>query len=205
VNNSAGDGGEPGSFSAPLKSDNYADNREPGDWKTRYESGARRSINIEAGILISLLFLLVGISGFLLALSGQNLDFPLSSLTGLGASGSAVTPSLHINISFLLTFIIGCLGGTMFSIKWLIHAVAKCKWHLDRRYWRLFVPIMGGVYACVLLSLLDGGIVGSQNSANGRTLSLTLAYAFMVGYFSDGVSGLLSNMANAVFGTIDKR
>jgi hypothetical protein len=33
----------------------------------------------------------------------------------------------------------------------------------------------------------------------------TAALAFLVGYFSDGVSGLLSNVANAVFGTLEKK
>jgi hypothetical protein len=29
--------------------------------------------------------------------------------------------------------------------------------------------------------------------------------AFLAGYFADGVSGLLSNVANAIFGQVDKK
>jgi hypothetical protein len=112
---------------------------------------------------------------------------------------------LNIDFRLLVIFFFGSLGGTTFSIKWLIHATAKRSWHLDRRYWRLFVPLIGGVYACVVLALLDGGLIGGQASGQPRTIGLTAAYAFLVGYFSDGVSGLLSNIANAVFGTLEKK
>jgi len=36
-------------------------------------------------------------------------------------------------------------------------------------------------------------------------MAMTAASAFLIGYFSDGVSGLLSNIANAVFGTLEKK
>jgi hypothetical protein len=62
---------------------------------------------------------------------------------------------LNIDFRLLMIFSVGSLGGTTFSIKWLVHSVAKCKWHLDRRYWRFFVPMIGG-YTRVwfLLSLM---------------------------------------------------
>jgi len=44
------------------------------------------------------------------------------------------------------------------------------------------------------------GSIGGQSGVG--TLS---AIAFLVGYFSDGVSGLLTNVANAVFGTVEKK
>jgi hypothetical protein len=49
------------------------------------------------------------------------------------------------------------------------------------------------------LTLLDA------RGGQPREIAMTAAYAFLVGYFSDGVSGLLSNIANAVFGTLEKK
>jgi hypothetical protein len=57
----------------------------------------------------------------------------------------------------------------------------------------------------VVLTLLDGGVIGAQAAAQPRPMGLTAAFAFLVGYFSDGVSGLLSNIANAVLGTLEKK
>jgi hypothetical protein len=194
-----------GNFAMPTKPELYTDGREKADWTTRYPTDAIRGINFEACILVFYLIVLMGITGLLLGLNGQSVDFPLSGAAAVQSNGAAGSLHLHIDFNFLLTCAVGSLGGTMFSIKWLIHAVAKCKWHLDRRYWRLLVPLMGGVYACVLLTLLDGGLLGSQSSGSAKSVGLSAAYAFMVGYFSDGVSGLLSNLANAIFGTIDKK
>ena len=111
-----------------------------------------------------------------------------------------MTVSSHV----VAIYFIGGLGGTTFSIKWLVHACAKGKWHLDRRQWRLNIPLVGGAYACVVLTLLDGGLFGHGADVS-RPFVLSAALAFLVGYFSDGVSGLLSNVANAVFGTLEKK
>ena len=66
------------------------------------------------------------------------------------------------------------------------------------------MPLIGGVYACVVLTLFDSGVLGTHGG-QPREIAMTAAYAFLVGYFSDGVSGLLSNIANAVFGTLEKK
>lgn len=64
--------------------------------------------------------------------------------------------------------------------------------------------MLGGVYSCVTLTLLDAGMFGHGADAS-RPFAVSAALAFLVGYFSDGVSGLLSNTANAVFGTLEKK
>jgi hypothetical protein len=134
-------------------------------------------------------------------MSGQTIALPLEFLAK--QPDEAVT-AIRVEVRWLITFFVGCLGGTTFSVKWLVHSAAKSKWHLDRRYWRLFVPLIGGVYACVVLTLFDSGVVGTRGG-QPREIAMTAAYAFLVGYFSDGVSGLLSNIANAVFGTLEKK
>lgn len=149
-------------------------------------------MNFEAGLLVSMLIFLVVCAGLCLGLADRSF-----SINVLGAD-------VWISFRLLAIFCVGSLGGTTFSIKWLIHSAAKGRWHLDRRYWRLLVPVIGGVYACVVMTLFGSGIF-SLASPELSPMPGTAALAFLVGYFSDGVSGLLSNVANAVFGTLDKK
>ena len=185
-------------FAIPgLQKDEYTDGRLPWDWKSKYPPEARAILNSEAWILFAILLVSLFVSGVFLSLATQSLDIPLY------ASGQA--PLLHVDFRLLMIFSVGAVGGITFSIKWLIHSAAKGKWHLDRRYWRFFVPALGGVYACVVLSLFEAGVIGGQASDKPRPIALVAAFAYLVGYFSDGVSGLLSNIANAVFGTLEKK
>ena len=69
----------------------------------------------------------------------------------------------------------------------------------------MLVPGVGGVYALVVLTLFDAGLFARADSGTASVVTLSPALAFLVGYFSDGVSGLLSNVANAVFGTLEKK
>ena len=173
----------------------YNDGRRPGDWKSRYCTEARTQINYEAFALATLLLITLISAGLSLGIAGPRDYF----FTLLGAD-------VHVSFRLLAIFSTGCVGGTTFSIKWLIHSVAKGKWHLDRRYWRLLVPAIGGVYACVVLTLFGAGLFASQSADVAKgPMAGTAALAFLVGYFSDGVSGLLSNVANAVFGTLEKK
>ena len=170
----------------------FTDNRRQWDWESHYPVEARKMMNTEAYALTAALVLSLLLAGAFLGLADQ------TSWIGVG--------NLRLWISFrlLAIFAVGCVGGVVFSLKWLIHAAAKGKWHRDRRYWRLMVPMIGGVYACVVMTLFAAGMFSGQ-ATQATGVSSTAALAFMVGYFSDGVSGLLSNIANAVFGTLEKR
>lgn len=179
---------------APFGRDHdYTDGRKPWDWDSRYPKEAQRRMNTEAYVLLTMLVLALVGSGVCIGLADQNYSINLDG------------PLLWINFKFLAIFCAGFLGGVTFSIKWLIHAVAKGKWHRDRRYWRLMVPVVGGVYACVVMTLFGSGVFASQAPTATAAPMSTVALAFLVGYFSDGVSGLLSNIANAVFGTLEKK
>lgn len=188
-----------GSGMAPSKGHDYTDNRPPWDWPSKYPPEARKCINTEASILAGALVLLVICTGVALCFSGflSSVSIPISSATN--------SPVTNIDARIIAVFLCGNLGGTTFSIKWLIHSVAKGSWHQDRTYWRLFVPLIGGVYACVVLTLFDSGVVGGHTSDPNRGMASTAALAFLIGYFSDGVSGLLTNIANAVFGTLREK
>ena len=67
------------------------------------------------------------------------------------------------------------------------------------------MPLTGGVYSIVVLDLMAAGMLGGGGEHSLANVGTTSALAFLVGYFSDGVSGLLSNVANAVFGTVEKK
>jgi hypothetical protein len=174
--------------------DDYTDGRRPYEWQSKFPPEALQRINTEAYVLTGMLTITLLGAGVCLGLSDQTLAI-------------AVDGDLKIWISFrlLAIFLVGWVGGVTFSIKWLIHSAAKGKWHSDRRYWRFMVPSLGGVYACVVMTLFGSGIFPANASANPTAIPATAALAFLVGYFSDGVSGLLSNVANAVFGTLEKK
>jgi hypothetical protein len=173
----------------------HTDGRPLGDWTSHFPPEARKEINFEAWTLGSLLVVsLIVAGGFLGAAT---------------AISEAVLGPFKCNVSNILvaTFATGVVGGTTFSIKWLVHTVAKGTWHLDRRYWRFLTPAIGGVYACAVLALFKSGLFGAETIQGNpyQSVTGTAALAFLVGYFSDGVSGLLSNVANAVFGTLEKK
>jgi len=198
----------PAPFAVPGRPvDEYTDDRPRWEWESKYPVDARRGIAFERKVLLAYLLISLLLAGFFLCLAGQSAQIPLPWISAASrVDGPSVPLSLAINFQILAVHFVGCVGGTTFSLKWLIHAAAKGKWHLDRRPWRLIVPLIGGVYACVMLTLLDAGLVGHASSAdNTRPVVVSAALAFLVGYFSDGVSGLLSNIANAVFGTLEKK
>jgi hypothetical protein len=170
----------------------YTDGRKLWDWKSHYPEEAIKEMRAEAKILILALFFAILLAGFSLGLADQPISFDIRFA------------KLNISFRLLAIFFTGCVGGVTFSMKWLIHSCAKGKWHLDRRYWRLMVPAIGGVYACVVMTLFGTGRFANQNPDPSAGIAGTAALAFLVGYFSDGVSGLLSNVANAVFGTLEK-
>jgi hypothetical protein len=182
--------------SGRVTDDNDLDGRKPGDWKTRYAVDAWRQIRAEA-VLLAVYFLVFGlVTAFLFFLSAD-FSIPVDSLK----EGATLNVTRH----HLIIFFVGSVGSTVFAIKWLFHSVANGLWHQDRLLWRIFVPLTGGVYALVILALFRQGIgLRPLSGGIGSDPMETLALAFLIGYFADGVSGLLTNIANAIFGKVDK-
>lgn len=189
--------GSSGGFATPVKPDEYTDNRKLWQWESKFPEAAQKAIQFEARVLVTSLVITLLAAGLFLGLGDAVFEFVIP----IGET----PPSLFVSCKLLATFFTGCVGGVTFSIKWLVHTAATGKWHLDRRYWRLLVPCVGGVYALVVLTLFDAGLFVGGNNGAGSASTLAPALAFLVGYFSDGVSGLLSNVANAVFGTLEKK
>ena len=145
----------------------YTDGRKPWDWNSHFPLEARKLMNIEAYVLLAMLMVSILGSGIFLGLADQTSWIDLGNL------------KLWISFRLLAIFFTGCLGGVTFSIKWLIHAAAKGKWHLDRKYWRLMVPVIGGVYACVVMTLLASGMFSGQ-AVQASGVASTAALAFLV-------------------------
>ena len=173
--------------------EDYTDGRQQWEWESRYPPNARHELRREAVILTLFLLITICLAGITLGLDQEPLQQHIFGL------------EVWINYRILAIFFTGCLGGVTFSIKWFVHATAKGMWHQDRVYWRFLVPILGGVYACVIMSFWTVGWLPGQLTTQSDTIVTVASLAFLVGYFSDGVSGLLSNVANAVFGTVQKK
>ena len=179
---------------ATEEEDGYADGRPPWEWKSRYPKEANRKVKCEALILTGLMIVGLSLSAVCLGLNNATfeVDFGVNSST--------------ISIRWVAIYLVGFVGSVTYSLKWLIHAVAKGKWHEDRLYWRVLTPMSGGVYACVIIALWSKGLIGGPEPVMRSSDLFTIApFAFLIGYFSDGVSGLLTNVANATFGTIKRK
>src|ERR1041385_5015074 len=98
-------------------SSEYTDGRAAWDWPSKYPPEARRQINWEAAVLAVLLLLSLAGAGLFLSIASQN-EYHVALL---GADA-------YVSFRLVAIFFTGCVGGTTFSIKWLIHSVAKGKW-----------------------------------------------------------------------------
>jgi hypothetical protein len=163
------------------------DNRKPLDWQSKYPPDAWRYIKLEGAYLF---LLLAAVPTVLLVLW---LDAPKY---WFGLSDAKYTPILK----YCLAWMGGLLGGTLFSLKWLYHSVAKQIWHLDRRPWRAFTPHISGGLAFAVTALVSSGIFRVFDREATTSKSLVLGVAFLVGYFSDSAIAKLNEIANTLFG-----
>jgi hypothetical protein len=165
------------------------DNRELGDWRSRYtDPEARRGIRVEA-IYIGLLLLLVP-SAMLLFWLG----YPKKWL-------HLTDEKYAILLRYTLAWLTGVLGGTLYDAKWLYHTVARQLWHLDRRIWRLFTPPISGGLAFVVVSLVGSGLLRIFDRRAVESNTTVVGVAFLVGYFSDSAIAKLAEVAETLFGT----
>lgn len=158
------------------------DGRKPGEWESKYPNEAKNKIRMEALVLsVGLLFFSV----FLVLILGSEKNIFHDFGIALDRELTAI-------------FFVGCIGGMAYSIKWLMHSVAHGLWHCDRRVWRYFSPVLGGVYTLAVFH------IGFFAWANTDTINMeTYGVAFLIGYFGDGISGALTNVARAILGTVN--
>ena len=177
---------------------NPTDDRKLGDWETRYEDpNAKKRIRFEA------IYLAIHLVGALLVV------FVLAVLREKAAIGNLPMSPHESRLSFgweqiLHVWLGGVLGGSLFSVKWLIHVVAKNLWNIDRRLWRLFTPHVSGALALAFVTLMVSGILVIIDVDSLSSIWVCFGLGFLVGYFSDTATAKLSEMAQTLFGSTMK-
>ncbi|NEA36094.1 hypothetical protein [Streptomyces sp. SID13031] len=169
------------------------DGRQRGDWQTRYpEPEARRAILFEA----SYVFVVHCLTLIAMALTG----------TGWPQDWIGVTEPEWAKLShWLLAWLGGMLGGSLFAMKWMYHSVAKGLWNRDRRLWRIFTPLLSAgvgltvvvLSAARIIPIFGADLVGTNTGAVG--------VAILVGYFSDQTISKLADMAEGHLGRAGRR
>jgi hypothetical protein len=143
---------------------------------------------LELAFLIALMVLcLVGL--FLLAT--HKLDAPLR-LTPHDSRQLALYGSAWIG---------GLLGGLVFSMKWLYHAIARGKWHQDRRAWRFLTPLISAALGFATMTLFVSGALPIFDERITNSQGGITGVSFVVGYFSDNTVAALAAAADRVLGT----
>ncbi len=173
--------------SAPFGATDPTDGRKLLEWESRYPSDAISKIRIEAIILI-LMFTLSLVFIFLLWCSTASYwhskipDYKLFQHYGYFAFS-------------------GLLGGTIFSVKWLYHAVARGIWNEDRKLWRTLTPLMSFGIGFIVGALVHAGY--SNTTAISGASSVLIG--FLAGYFSDNAIAKMYEVANVFFGTAQNK
>nr|WP_321357811.1 hypothetical protein [uncultured Draconibacterium sp.] len=161
------------------------DSRKKGEWKSRYEKEALVEIEKEKRYLI-----------ILLATS-----FLLTILWGLYFNNCFFSSPCNIkNLEpYGYSIFGGLMGGTIFSMKWLVHGVAKCTWNIDRHLWRTLTPYLSATVALLIVVLLNVDIFNSE-VGHSYTPCKSFGIGFLAGYFSDNAIGKLTEIAQVIFG-----
>lgn len=170
------------------KMDGATDNRERGEWQSKYtDPVARRWIRIES---VYLAILLIAAPSAMLVLW---LGYPQYWL-------QLSDQKYRTLLLWGLAWIAGTFGGTLFDIKWLYRSVARQFWHLDRRPWRFFTPHISGGLAFIVIALISSGLVRVFDSHAIESPSLVIGVAFLAGYFADSTLAKLAEIADTLFG-----
>ncbi|WP_016954507.1 hypothetical protein [Catenovulum agarivorans] len=98
---------------------------------------------------------------------------------------------------YIFIFIGGLFGGTIFGLKYLYKVVARGHWHLDRKLWRIFSPLLSAGVALAFGTLFDSGIIGLE--INTDKPSGYFAIGFLTGYFADSAIAKMQEVAETLF------
>lgn len=168
----------------------YTDGRQLLDWQTKYPAPALRKILYES-LYVGTIFAVFSVATLVLLFESDNILSVYSEPQKL--------------LSHLYAWLGGTLGGTLFSIKWLYHSVAKKLWHADRLLWRVFSPHMSGAVSFFMILLIGSGVVQIFNPELVKNPSGVLGFAFLTGYFSDKALAKLAETADTLFGVTKKQ
>ncbi len=157
------------------------DGRQPYNWTSCYPPIARKEIRCEAFYLFILLLF-----SFIFSCLGC-IDATLPFLNA---------ESFKIN-KFALYAVSGLLGGSVFGIKYFYRVVARGYWHQDRRFWRLFSPLIAMPIALVIGAMIDASFLSAPKPLS---ITATVSIGFLSGYFADDAVGKMYEIANVLFG-----
>lgn len=169
------------------------DDRELGDWKSRYnEPAAQQAIKFEARYICCVLLLLIG-------------AITAIGLASVDLFGLKIAIFLDPLAPYALAFLGGALGGSLFTMKWLYHSVAKNLWNIDRRLWRIFTPALSGGASFALVLLCSSGVIPVFGPDIVQTKVGALGVSVFLGYFSDRAFSALERFAEQNLGSNERR
>ena len=180
-------------------SDDLTDGRRPGEWKTKYPPRAWCWIIIELCYLC--VVLLVGAAALIY------IGIELSAATDRNCPTYVALLNTHVEqrvLRWMSVAFAGMLGGVVFDLKWLYHAVAKNIWHENRILWRLIVPVNSALVSLFFAFMITSGIVPLLDADAFSGVYFGLGFGFLFGYFSDNVIAALQRLAQRLFGTLEK-
>lgn len=102
---------------------------------------------------------------------------------------------------FIMAFLGGTLGGSLYAMKWLYHSVAKGWWNRDRVLWRLFTPLLAAGTATIIVVMSASGVLPLFGPALASSAGGATAIAMLVGFFSDRAFSALENTMQGIFGS----
>lgn len=166
------------------------DGRKRYDWKSKYTDPiAVKEIRKESWYLGILLF------GLPIIMTVLWLEYPKYLIH---ISDQKYRPILKYGFAWTS----GTLGGALFDLKWLYHTVARGRWHMDRRLWRIFTPHISGGLSFFVLALIASGGLRIFDSKATDSLAVVVGVGSLVGYFSDSAIAKLTEIAETLFGTV---
>ncbi|WP_136055937.1 hypothetical protein [Microbacterium sp. K24] len=161
------------------------DGRSEGDWQTKYEPAARKSIQFEGFLIWT--YLVLALALIVAVVTQTHLHFiPLPR-----HATAALAP-------YFLAFLGGFLGGTLFSMKWLYHTVARNIWNRDRRLWRVSTPLLAAGAALTIILLCASGVLPFFGPELVRSPAGALGLSIVFGYFSDRAFSTLENVMSGL-------
>jgi hypothetical protein len=167
------------------------DERRRYEWKSRWDDDAKKHIYVDA-LVVGLVLIITFIAIFL---TWRGYTFTLLTDGCVGCSHATFNRYAYF-------FLGGLLGGTLFAVKYLYKVVARGYWHLDRRLWRIFTPLVAGGLGLAIGAMIDSGILGLTTKVSSG--SAYFSVGFIAGYFADSALAKMQEVADIVFGSTDR-
>jgi hypothetical protein len=164
------------------------DERDKGEWDSRYPPKAQRAIRVDAAYVAAV---------FGLTLVAVLLTWRGSAFQWLAGDCEDCSRATFDRYAYF--YLGGQLGGTLFGVKYLYNVVARGWWNIDRRLWRLFSPFLSAGLALAVGALIDSGVFGLTTKASSGASYFSLG--FVAGYFADSALRKMKEIADTVFGS----